>query len=181
MRLVAALGNGVFGRATRHSIGLRLLEELADAHGATWTWRFALFAHVARVSLDDDEEAVALVWPALPYNVIGYCVAAAAAELGLSAAAVTVVHDDLELAPGQIRFKDGGSAGGNNGLKSAIASLGTDGFRRLRVGIGRPEARDSAAVAAYVLSAMPADELELATQAFRQPEIRSRLLRGAGS
>ena len=125
MRLVAALGNGVFGRATRHSIGLRLLEELADAHGATWTWRFALFAHVARVSLDDDEEAVALVWPALPYNVIGYCVAAAAAELGLSAAAVTVVHDDLELAPGQIRFKDGGSAGGNNGLKSAIASLGT--------------------------------------------------------
>ena len=89
MRLVAALGNGVFGRATRHSIGLRLLEELADAHGATWTWRFALFAHVARVSLDDDEEAVALVWPALPYNVIGYCVAAAAAELGLSAAAVT--------------------------------------------------------------------------------------------
>ena len=80
MRLVAALGNGVFGRATRHSIGLRLLEELADAHGATWTWRFALFAHVARVSLDDDEEAVALVWPALPYNVIGYCVAAAAAD-----------------------------------------------------------------------------------------------------
>ena len=129
MRMVAALGNGVFGRATRHSIGLRLLEELADAHGAAWTWRFALCSHVARISLDDDE-VVALLWPALPYNVIGWCVAAATAELGLSAAAVTVVHDDLELAPGQVRFKDGGSAGGNNGLKSTIASLGSDGFRR---------------------------------------------------
>lgn len=179
VRLVAALGNGLFGRATRHSIGLRLLEELADAHGAAWTWRFALCSHVARISLDDDE-VVALLWPALPYNVIGWCVAAATSELGLSAAAVTVVHDDLELAPGQVRFKDGGSAGGNNGLKSTIASLGSDGFRRLRVGVGRPEERDSATVAAYVLSTMPADELELATRAFEQPEIRARLLRPGG-
>ena len=64
--------------------------------------------------------------------------------------------------------------------RSGARSLGSDGFRRLRVGVGRPEERDSATVAAYVLSTMPADELELATRAFEQPEIRARLLRPGG-
>jgi PTH1 family peptidyl-tRNA hydrolase len=85
---------------------------------------------------------VYLIWPLLPYNVAGWCVRASAKRFSVSASAVTILHDDLDKSVGQLCWKFGGSAGGNNGVRSVMRSLGTAEFRRLRVGIGRPPTRD---------------------------------------
>ncbi|KAL9007245.1 MAG: hypothetical protein Q9188_000048 [Gyalolechia gomerana] len=78
------------------------------------------------------------------------------------AARLVVVHDELELATGKIKVRDGGSARGHNGLKSVMAALpaGTD-FTRVGVGIGRCASRESSDVAAYVLRKMTPQELDV--------------------
>lgn len=74
-----------------------------------------------------------------------------------------VVSDDLDLPLGTLRFRLGGSAGGHNGLKSVIASLGTPAFPRLRIGIGRPERKED--VVAWVLTRFPPGERDAAARA----------------
>jgi peptidyl-tRNA hydrolase, PTH1 family len=77
-------------------------------------------------------------------------------------AAILVVHDDLDLPPGTVRFKVGGGDGGHNGLKDVTEKLGAD-FARLRIGIGHPG--DAAQVSSYVLRRAPAAEQELIDEA----------------
>jgi PTH1 family peptidyl-tRNA hydrolase len=68
-----------------------------------------------------------------------------------------VVHDDLDLPLGRLKFAAGGGHGGHNGIKSVMSSLGTRGFGRLKIGIGRPE--NSMPVERYVLSSFGTEEL----------------------
>jgi peptidyl-tRNA hydrolase len=126
---------------------------------------------------------VYLVWPILPYNIAGWSVAAAARRFGVSAARVTVVHDDLDKAVGELRWKHSGSAGGNKGVRSVAASLHTDAFRRLRVGIGRPPAREDqnrANIVAWVLGTLPDDDWEQIRAGWAEDTVQATLLQSPG-
>jgi PTH1 family peptidyl-tRNA hydrolase len=75
-------------------------------------------------------------------------------------AKLVIVHDELESPLGKIKVKNGGSAKGHNGLKSCVSSLGGMAFKRIGVGIGRPESRESRDVANYVLKKMTPIEMQ---------------------
>ncbi|KAG0306067.1 peptidyl-tRNA hydrolase protein 1 [Dissophora globulifera] len=95
-------------------------------------------------------------------NVSGSCVSRAAKDLKIAKCDIVVVHDDMERDLGKLSFKTHGSANGHNGIKSCIKSLGTQQFRRLRVGIGRGPADDRSptSVAKYVLGKFKPLEVE---------------------
>ena len=88
-------------------------------------------------------------------NVSGAAVAPLSRRLGIEPQEIVVISDDLDLAPGRLRLRQGGSDGGHNGLKSIIAELGSANFKRVRIGIGRPE---NGRTADYVLSGFEGDE-----------------------
>lgn len=189
-RVVCGLGNGLYGRSHRHAVGLRLLEQLASASGVAWSLHPTLMSYVARLDVPaaggpaaSPADSVYLLWPLLPYNILGWCVSAAARRFAVSPGAVTIVHDDLDKKVGELRWKQRGSAGGNNGLKSVIAALGSDEFRRLRVGIGRPtgSGRGSANIIEYVLGDVPAEDLSVIQAAWAAPELQTTLLQPAAS
>lgn len=96
--------------------------------------------------------AVTLIKPVEYMNRSGEAVRRAMGRLGLGPERVLVIHDDIDIAAGQARYKVGGGHAGHNGVRSIIESLGAAGFHRIRVGVGRPpEGMDAAD---YVLSAM---------------------------
>jgi PTH1 family peptidyl-tRNA hydrolase len=140
------VGLGNPGRSyerTRHNVGFLVADELARRHGGTWRKRKRTEA--APVSLGSRE--VTLLKPTTYMNNSGSALA------GYGTEDLILVHDDLDLPPGDVRVKVGGGAGGHNGLRSIIGRLGPD-FVRVRVGIGRPPAGVSATD--YVLSRMDA-------------------------
>jgi peptidyl-tRNA hydrolase len=71
-----------------------------------------------------------------------------------------VIHDDIELPPGVVKFKRGGSHKGHNGLKSINDSLRLNEYGRIRVGVGRPQSKDRSNVADFVLGPIPGDMLQ---------------------
>ena len=140
------MGLGNPGRSyqrTRHNVGFLVADELARRHGGSWRKRKKVEA--APVSLGSSE--VTLLKPTTFMNDSGSALAGSAPE------DLIVVHDDLDLPPGDVRVKVGGGAGGHKGLRSIIQHLGPD-FVRVRVGIGRPPAGVGATD--YVLSRMDA-------------------------
>jgi PTH1 family peptidyl-tRNA hydrolase len=128
---------------TRHNVGFLVVDELARRHGGPWRKRKK--AEAAPMSLGSRK--LTLLKPTTFMNNSG------AALAGHRSEDLIVVHDDLDLPPGDIRVKVGGGAGGHNGLRSIIQELGAD-FVRVRVGIGRPPAGVGATD--YVLSKMDA-------------------------
>jgi PTH1 family peptidyl-tRNA hydrolase len=140
------VGLGNPGRSyerTRHNIGFLVADELAHRHGGSWRKRKR--AEAAPVGLGPKD--IALLKPTTFMN------NSAAALAGHQAEDLIVIHDDLDLPPGDVRVKVGGGAGGHNGLRSIIGRLGPD-FVRVRVGIGRPPV--DMTVTDYVLSGMDA-------------------------
>jgi PTH1 family peptidyl-tRNA hydrolase len=99
-----------------------------------------------------------LLQPMTYMNLSGKSVAALARFFKIEPAEILVVHDELDLLPGQMKLKLGGSAAGHNGLKDIHAQLGAPDFWRLRLGIGHPGVK--AEVAGYVLRKPPAAERE---------------------
>lgn len=137
IRLIAGLGNiGAEYEDTRHNAGFWFVERLARKHGASFAKQTRFFGEVARVALNG--EAVHLVKPSTFMNRSGQAVAALAQFYRIAPEAVLVVHDELDLAPGVAKLKQGGGHAGHNGLKDIIARLGSAAFWRLRVGIGHP-------------------------------------------
>ena len=140
------MGLGNPGRSyerTRHNVGFLVADELARRHGGSW--RKKKKTEVAPVSLGLKE--VTLLKPTTFMNNSGSALA------GYRAEDLIVIHDDLDLPPGDVRVKVGGGAGGHNGLRSVIGRLGPD-FVRVRLGIGRPPV--GVGVTDYVLSRMDA-------------------------
>jgi len=155
--LIVGLGNpGPKYAHTRHNAGFLVVERFAGP-GAEWRpgyrGRFT--------TVDVGAERVRLLEPETFMNRSGESVAEAAAFFELPVQAVLVVHDELDLPFGQVRLKQGGGHAGHNGLKSLAEALGSSDFCRLRIGIGRPGAEFSGAVADYVLSGFAAEELRL--------------------
>ncbi len=131
VRIIAGLGNpGVSYIGTRHNVGFAVLDAFAELCGAIWKPDSAHKGLVAR------GPGVLLVKPQTFMNDSGVCVGALMRYFKFTPDQVLVVYDDIALPVGSLRLREGGSAGGHNGMKSLIAHLGTESFPRLRVGIG---------------------------------------------
>ena len=150
--LVVGLGNpGARYRDTRHNLGRRAVELIADELGGSWRSRWN-----GRVSeLRDSDERLGLLVPETFMNESGRSVAPALRFYKLSPERLVVVHDELDLELGDVRAKQGGGLAGHNGLRSLAEALGTQDFLRVRIGIGRPERGDRRPVADWVLQPFP--------------------------
>ncbi|APV44302.1 peptidyl-tRNA hydrolase [Dehalogenimonas formicexedens] len=137
MRLIIGLGNpGREYSGTRHNIGFTVLGELARRHGINFDKRCC---HSRAGEGRIGEHQVVLAKPQTYMNLSGDSVAALMRKFKIKPSEILVVHDDLDLPLGKLRIRSSGSAGGHNGLKSIIASIGSMDFARIKIGIGRPE------------------------------------------
>lgn len=150
--LVVGLGNpGPRYRDTRHNLGRRAVELIADELGGSWRSRWN-----GRVSeLRDSDGRLGLLVPETFMNESGRSVAPALRFYKLPPERLVVVHDELDLELGDVRAKQGGGLAGHNGLRSLAEALGTQDFLRVRIGIGRPERGDRRPVADWVLQPFP--------------------------
>jgi peptidyl-tRNA hydrolase, PTH1 family len=150
--LVVGLGNpGPRYRDTRHNLGRKAVELVAEQLGGSWRSRWSGLSSEVR---DGDKRLVLLV-PETFMNDSGRSVAPALRFTKLPAERLVVVHDELDLELGDVRAKRGGGLAGHNGLRSLADALGTQDFVRVRIGIGRPERGDQRPVADWVLQPPP--------------------------
>ena len=155
VQMIVGLGNpGPKYEQTRHNVGFIFVDELARSKGASFKLESKFHGDVCKLSLAGNE--VWLLKPNTFMNLSGKAVAALARFYKIEPEAILVVHDELDIPPGQLRLKKGGGHGGHNGLRDMIAQLGSKEFNRLRVGIGHPG--DSRDVTNYVLGKAPRDE-----------------------
>ena len=153
--MIVGLGNpGVEYEATRHNAGFWWVDAAARQLKASLAPDRAYHGLVARVNRP--EGPLWLLEPMTYMNLSGKSVAPLARFFKIAPSEILVVHDELDLPPGQMKLKQGGSAAGHNGLKDIQAQLGAADFWRLRLGIGHPGAR--AEVVNYVLRKPPAEE-----------------------
>jgi PTH1 family peptidyl-tRNA hydrolase len=154
MKLFVGLGNpGAKYAHNRHNIGFMALDRIAEDHGFS-PWKSKFQGQVSEGTLGGTK--VLLLKPQTFMNNSGQSVGEAMRFYKLTPADVTVLHDELDLAPGKARIKQGGGHAGHNGLRSIHAHIGAD-YARVRLGIGHPGHKD--AVAGYVLRDFPkADE-----------------------
>ena len=134
IELVVGLGNpGSEHKKSRHNVGFWLLDE--------WALKIRTdFSKEARFHglLAKGAAGMYGLKPTTYMNLSGRSVAAFARYYKVKPSQILVVHDDLDLPVGSVRLKHGGGHGGHNGLRSITQELGTDGYRRARIGIGRP-------------------------------------------
>jgi PTH1 family peptidyl-tRNA hydrolase len=165
MKVICGLGNPGEGyRLTRHNVGFRVVDLLADRWGLTGQGRVRDGA--ARLEADRPEPIgrVLLVKPMRFMNLSGGPLKAALRQTNADPATdLLVVADDVDLPLGRIRLRREGSAGGHNGLRDIISTLGSNEFARLRVGIGRPGT--ARATVDHVLATFKPGEWELADEA----------------
>lgn len=140
MYLIVGLGNpGSEYKKTRHNIGFMTVDVLADSLGAKVDkLKFSSLTAECRIST----EKCLIMKPQTYMNNSGEAVGKAASFYKIPPQNVIVISDDVTLAPGKLRIRQKGSAGGHNGLKSIISHLGSDEFVRIKVGIGDRESRD---------------------------------------
>lgn len=146
MKLWVGLGNpGPKYAGNRHNIGFMALDRIAADHGFS-PWKRAFQGLICDGRFGSDR--VLLLKPETFMNLSGQSVGEALRFHKLTPADVTVFHDELDLAPGKLRLKQGGGHAGHNGLRSIHAHIG-EAYGRVRLGIGHPGHKD--AVSAYVL------------------------------
>ena len=150
MRLFVGLGNpGAKYARNRHNIGFMALDQIASDHGfAPWRGKFQGSLSEGRLG----SEKVVLLKPETYMNKSGQSVGEAMRFFKLEPPDVTVFHDEIDLAPGKLRVKQGGGHAGHNGLRSLHAHIGED-YGRVRMGVGHPGHKD--AVPGYVLRDFP--------------------------
>jgi len=136
--LVLGLGNpGEQFLGTRHNLGYEVIERLAEIAGVSLRFSRADRSRVA--TTNPSTLRVVLACPTTFMNLSGESVASLIRRNGVAQVSrLIVVHDELDLEPGRVKVKLGGSAAGHNGLKSIRLHLGTDDFVRVRIGIGKP-------------------------------------------
>ena len=165
IRLFVGLGNpGPEYEATRHNAGFWWIDALAAQLGARLLPERSYQALAARVIRPAGP--VWLLQPMTFMNRSGVSVAALARFFKIEPAQILVVHDELDLQPGQAKLKFGGSAAGHNGLKDIHAMLGTQDFWRLRLGIGHPGVK--AEVVNYVLKKPSSEHRDAIAKASEQ-------------
>ncbi len=134
-KMIVGLGNpGPQYARTRHNVGFDVIDLLAERHKVkvNVSRKQALIAEVELFGV-----GVALVKPLTFMNLSGRAVKELASSYGIRTQDILVVTDDLDLATGVVRMKPKGSSGGHNGHKSIIASLGSEEYPRIKIGIGK--------------------------------------------
>jgi peptidyl-tRNA hydrolase, PTH1 family len=156
VKLIVGLGNpGRKYEGTRHNVGFDVVDRLAAKHRADWeSAPRGIDALVARWRAAD----VTLAKPLTFMNLSGGAIVGLLQFFKVELADLLVVVDEVNLELGRIRTRATGSAGGHNGLKSAIEQLGTEDFARMRIGVGRGDARRD--LADHVLAKFDRDERE---------------------
>lgn len=145
-RLIVGLGNpGIKYHCTRHNIGWDVFEELSFFDQLKWTEKFK--GHYA--TFQNGSEKIYFLKPQTFMNLSGESVQPLMSFFKITIENILVVHDELDLPFGTLAFKKGGGLAGHNGLKSITQHLGSQEFRRVRLGIGRPVHGD---VSNWVLS-----------------------------
>ena len=162
MKVICGLGNpGERYRATRHNVGFRVVDLLADRWGLTGSGRVKDGSARLEVQRPDPIARVLLVKPLRFMNLAGSALKAALRNTDVDIATdLLLVSDDVDLSLGRLRLRKSGSAGGHNGLRDVIEALGTDEFSRLRVGIGR-----GGETVDHVLATFKPEERTMATEA----------------
>lgn len=158
MRLLVGLGNpGAKYARTRHNIGFMAVDEIVRRHGfGPWRSRFAGQCSEGNV----DGEKVLALKPETFMNHSGRAVGEAVRFFKLEPADVTVIHDDIDLADGKVRYKVGGGHAGHNGLRDIDAHIGKD-YARVRLGVGHPG--DRGRVTGHVLDEFSKADMEWVT------------------
>lgn len=162
MKLIVGLGNpGPKYAGTRHNAGFDAVDLLARRHGAQWEAApRGVEALVARWRADPSTALragdVILAKPLTFMNLSGAAIVGLIQFYKIDPVDLLVIVDEVQLETGRIRIRPSGSAGGHNGLKSVIASLGSEAFSRLRIGVGRGDNRRD--LADHVLAKFDADE-----------------------
>jgi peptidyl-tRNA hydrolase, PTH1 family len=160
--LIVGLGNpGPAFVSHRHNVGYRVAEELARRMGVRFSVLRGSRAEVAEGRIGppgDQTPRVVLAKSRTFMNETGWAVTRLLSYYKLEPAQMIVVHDELDIDPGQLRVKFGGGDNGHNGLKAIRKSLGSGDFFRVRIGVGRPPGRQDPAD--YLLSNFPASARE---------------------
>jgi PTH1 family peptidyl-tRNA hydrolase len=177
MKLVVGLGNpGAQYETTRHNIGFLCVDYLIE----TWKAQGPVIKNKAEVyQAQVGGEQVLLIKPQTFMNLSGRSVAPFFSFYKCTPEDLVVLHDELDIAPLEIRFKTGGSAGGHNGLKSIDESIGSDlsAYHRVRLGIGHPRNFNLRMdVADYVLGKIPDGEWDELEPLFQKAEEGIRLV-----
>jgi len=168
MKLIVGLGNPGRGYANnRHNVGLVCLNHFARMQSI----RFDKKQGKARVGLGEVAGSeVVVAKPQTYMNRSGQSVSLLVKKFGVNPDDLLVIHDDLDLALGKIRIRQGGSSGGHKGIESIISCLGSQNFIRIRVGIGRPVKNEGFTefsedeIINYVLSDFTPDEKQTITE-----------------
>jgi PTH1 family peptidyl-tRNA hydrolase len=160
--LIVGLGNpGPAFASHRHNVGYRVAEELARRMGVRFSVLRGCRAEVAEGRIGppgDQTPRLVLAKSRTFMNETGWAVTRLLSYYKLEPAQMIVVHDELDIDPGQLRVKFGGGDNGHNGLRAIRKSLGSGDFFRVRIGVGRPPGRQDPAD--YLLSNFPASARE---------------------
>jgi len=171
-QLIVGLGNpGQKYDRTRHNVGFDLVDRLAKS------WSISLaeqrkFQGIVGEGFAFPGRKVRLLKPLTYMNRSGQSIRAVTDFYKLPPTSVLVVYDDMDLPVGRLRMRLSGSAGGHNGMKSAIAHLGTQDFPRLRIGIGapKPATPEQKDTVSHVLGRFSPDEQKLLEEIMRLAE-----------
>lgn len=140
MQIIAGLGNpGSQYASQRHNIGFMAVDEIVRRHSSFSPWQKKFSAEISEGRIGT--EKILLIKPQTFMNRSGQAVGEALRFYKLSEQDLTVLYDELDLAPAKVRIKRGGGAGGHNGIRSLDAHCGTD-YQRVRLGIGHPGHKD---------------------------------------
>ena len=176
MFIIAGLGNPTSQyEGTRHNVGFDVIDVLADKYNISVDGRKCR-AYVGKGVIEGQK--VLLVKPQTYMNLSGESIRGLVDYYKIDVEQeLLIIYDDISLAPGQIRIRKKGSAGGHNGIKNIIANLGTDIFMRIKVGVGeKPKKYD---LADYVLSRFSKAERELAEEVYEKAaDAAGRILKG---
>jgi len=160
VKIIVGLGNpGIRYRMSRHNIGFQVVDRLAQiSHLSLHTKRFKSLYGTGRI----DSQQVILAKPITYMNRSGEAVKKATDFFQLGVEDLVVVHDDMDLPFGTLRFKRRGGDGGHQGLRSIIELTGENNFLRLKVGIGRPpQGMDPAEYVLKTFDKIEQDHLDL--------------------
>ncbi|OGC52831.1 aminoacyl-tRNA hydrolase [candidate division WWE3 bacterium RIFCSPHIGHO2_01_FULL_43_9] len=154
--VIVGLGNpGKRYATTRHNVGFILVDALAKKLGARWQFNDKLTAYLARST----EKDILLVKPHTFVNASGSAVSAVLHYYKMPCDQLVVVHDDVDLPPFELKDSVDSSSAGHHGVEDIIEKLGSQAFRRIRVGIGRPVEK-SFDVENYVLASFAGSDLD---------------------
>ena len=137
-KLIVGLGNpGSKYHETKHNVGFMALDRIVKPLNVQFTENKTFKAETVATFING--EKIYFIKPTTFMNESGKAVQALLAYYGLDIEDLLVIYDDLDMEVGKIRLRTKGSAGGHNGIKSIIKHIGTQEFKRVKIGIGRPK------------------------------------------